>query len=521
MGIVDILSAPPGSLIYHLITLFGIQAVFGMALDEWQRRRQSEFQRLVFAFGVMLAARLLLMVAALITAQGWLPTQHVIPPLERCLDLVSVTVVLYAFLPRDNRIGRLTRSACLINLALALVVYGAFAPLWISAIDQSPLLNYNGYWQELVWEGWQILLVLWALVVLQRGAVLQRRLVLSIFVILLIGHMLHLSLHQGPPNIAGWERVSNLMASALLVAITYRAVVTDLAARALDSDRDNSTAGERLPETQRLYEEVERICSSADLPVVLERATQSALTIFDARLCAILLFDPHRMESIQIAAIRRTDGTYDTNQGPLELKSQPVIRRVLMRQKQATVEAGSDDSPNWTHLLTVLRSHPDETLTIIPLLSGPGSVGVLVVGGTSTEWTVPHGQGTGGVLTALIGSTIAHAKLAQQVGTGAARTRPRAGERATTAAPAPAQQLAVRPAAPKPLEISVAQQQLEQARREVSEIEQTVRRLRAELAERNRRLAQLSQSFRGDEASSEPGANTSIGEHGLRAPDTD
>ncbi len=499
MGIVDILSAPPGGLIYHLIVLFAIQAVFGMAIDEWQRHRQVELQRLVFAFGALLVARLLLMFAALVASQGWVASQNVIPPLERCLDLVSATLILYAFLPRENRLGQITRSACLINLALALIVYGVFAPLWFSAVSQSPLLSYNGYWQEYVWEVWQILLLVWGLIALRSGAVQQKVLVLSTFAVLLVGHVLHLWLHQGPPNVAGWERVANLIASALLVAATYRAVISDLVTRALESNRDDDDA--QLRNTQRLYEEMEPICASVDLPLVLERATQSVLKVFEANLCAILLFDPRKLTSIQVAAVRRADGTYEAGQNQLELKSLPVVRRVLMRQRPVTMDAGSDDSPAWQGFLSAIHCDSSRTLTITPLLSGPRSVGVLIVDNAPAEEIALQAQGSGRFLTTLAGSAIAHAQLAQRLSPGTAKPRPQANEPAVAAEPRP-----VEPAVARPLEVAAAQRQLEQARRAVGEIEDTVRSLRAELAERNRQLAQLSQNFKPAETSAESGS---------------
>ena len=61
--------------------------------------------------------------------------------------------------------------------AIPSIVYGAFAPLWFADVTASPLLDYNGYWQEIVWEAWQVLLLVWAVVALWQGTVPQRRLV--------------------------------------------------------------------------------------------------------------------------------------------------------------------------------------------------------------------------------------------------------------------------------------------------------------------------------------------------------
>ena len=48
--IIELLSRPPGSVIYHLVTLFALQVVLALAFSRWQRDPNDEAaRRMTFA----------------------------------------------------------------------------------------------------------------------------------------------------------------------------------------------------------------------------------------------------------------------------------------------------------------------------------------------------------------------------------------------------------------------------------------------------------------------------------------
>ena len=52
--IIELLSRPPGSVIYHLLTLFALQVVLALAFSRWQRDANDEAaRRMTFAAGGM------------------------------------------------------------------------------------------------------------------------------------------------------------------------------------------------------------------------------------------------------------------------------------------------------------------------------------------------------------------------------------------------------------------------------------------------------------------------------------
>jgi len=59
---VNLLTTPPGGLVYHLVVLFAIEAILGIALGQWQRDRQNKLAfRLAVAGGLLFLSRLVLM----------------------------------------------------------------------------------------------------------------------------------------------------------------------------------------------------------------------------------------------------------------------------------------------------------------------------------------------------------------------------------------------------------------------------------------------------------------------------
>lgn len=416
MNLLDLISAPPGGLVYHLVTLFAAQAILGMALDQGRRSGQDDWKRMGYGLFALLVTRLVLLFAGVATAAGLLNAQAVVPPLERFLDLAGTAFVLYAFIPRGHVAGQATRSLCLISLALGVVVYAMFAPLWYSAINRSPMLHYNGHWQDLVWSAWQIALLLWGLLVARHGSLIDRRLLSTALAVLLGGRLLHVVLLSGPPHMAAWGRLATLIALPLLAAATYRAIIEGLVDRAAESERERWTATGQLREAQKLTDVVERIALASDLPTALQRATQGVVKVLDASLCAIVLVRPDNPETVELAAIRRLDGSYETDRGCYDLQSLPVIRHALTRQKQVAVNGNADDTGAWRGFVAALGVRPDEPLSISPLAAGDQAVGVLIVADTPTEWIVPQVQGNGRALTGVIGAAIGHAMRAQPWG---------------------------------------------------------------------------------------------------------
>ena len=80
--LVELITVPPGDLVYHLVTLFAIQLVLGMAFGHWNRHRRDPGATRLLVTGIGFAcARGLLMLIAVLDRVGVLSPNVVLPPL--------------------------------------------------------------------------------------------------------------------------------------------------------------------------------------------------------------------------------------------------------------------------------------------------------------------------------------------------------------------------------------------------------------------------------------------------------
>src|SRR5512135_2722259 len=101
---IELLSRPPGDLVYYLIVLFALEAMLGLAVVRARRSGWTRQLRLILlAAVVMLIGRAVLVVISLLSLQGARPdvllASALLPPLERFIDLSSIAILALALVP--------------------------------------------------------------------------------------------------------------------------------------------------------------------------------------------------------------------------------------------------------------------------------------------------------------------------------------------------------------------------------------------------------------------------------------
>ncbi len=392
-GIIELLSTSPGGLVYHLITLFAIEAALGIALDEWQRTHQEEHQRALFAFAGLLFTRMVLMVMALLDWQEVLVAATLVPPLERFFDTVATALLCWAFLPPLLTSRKASQLFLAVNMITAIIAYVALAPLWYSAFSQDPSLSYSGYWQETFWEIWQLVLLGLACVVLMLYGTRQRGLLLGAFLALLAGHVLHLLFPAGPSHIAGWERLANLIAFPLFAITIYRNVVGGLSARGRMLQDISNDSLEQIKGLLFLFETGQKTTASLDLRQVLDNAVQGVAQVLTADLCAIAFPDEKDANQINVAALysslqrRKWRG-----EATFALNDQQAVKHAMRRRRQVVTE-DVEDNVALQKLYTLLGSNETGPLMVQPLLRANKAIGITIVGNPSSKRPFSASQG--------------------------------------------------------------------------------------------------------------------------------
>jgi len=379
---VELITVPPGDLVYHLVTLFAIQLILGVTFGHWNRNRRDPTAMRLLMTGVGFAlARTLLMLIAVLDQVGVLSPNIVLPPLERFLDIATLLLVVWVFLPILERHARLGVTLLLLTLLITAGVYAAFAALWQAEAQGNV---YNNCWQQIVWE-FSAMMVLGLAII--AGVVWREDdwgLVTCLFVLWFTGHTLQLVVPFTDSHTAGWVRLANLAALPLVAGLVYRRVLN--ASPAMGGD----TALEMLS----ILEATRRIEATRDIEAALTLAASSTARALGADMLAIGLPAPGPARGIRIVALCPSTGTMLAHQKPTLLVSKHPLLATALRIGRLQRSAAPHKTPAIAALYHRLGFERPGPLLMQPLIDGDTLLGVMLAGNPVSQqsWTVRDEQ---------------------------------------------------------------------------------------------------------------------------------
>ena len=322
---IELITFPPGDLVYHLVTLFAIQIVLGISFGHWNRQRRdpAALRLLVTGLGFALA-RVLLMLVAVLDRVGVLPSSAVFPPLERFLDLVTLLLVIWAFLPIVEQYSRLGVAVLLITLLASAVMYATSAVLWLR-VDPMGSVAYNTHFQATVWELLAVVTLVFALIatVLWRSG--NWGLIGCLFALWLTGHTLQAIVPSVNSDTAGWVRLANLAALPLLAGLVYRLVMS--ASRGTNTD-----VALELFSTLEAIRSIER---SHDIDTALGLTASTIARVLKTDMVCIGLVSPGPTKMVRMVALHLPTSTALANQDvTLSASDYPLLASALQTGQQ-------------------------------------------------------------------------------------------------------------------------------------------------------------------------------------------
>ena len=381
--LVELITVPPGDLVYHLVTLFAIQLILGMAFGHWNRHRQERTATRLLVVGAGFAfARIVLMVIAGLDRAGVLPSNVVLPPLERFLDLATLLLAVWAFLPILEQHSRPSVMALLLALLMAAGVYVVFAVRWLQ-IEVRSMVAYNAYWQGLVWEFAAILVLVAGLIagVVWRGE--DWGLVTCLFALWLTGHALQFAVPFTDSHIAGWVRLANLAALPLVAGLVYRRVLQASPAR----------AGDAALEMAGILEAVRRAGAPHEVEGALKAVTPSIARALGADVVAIGLPAAGPAKGVRIVALHPPGTLPPQQEATLPLSRHPLLATAVQTGRLQHAPAQRPDAA-LAALYRALGFERPGPLLILPLVNGGVLRGVMLVGNPFSQqrWTARDEQ---------------------------------------------------------------------------------------------------------------------------------
>ncbi|MGC9394097.1 MAG: ATP-binding protein [Anaerolineae bacterium] len=463
---IQLITQPPGDLVYFLVTLFALQQALLPALTARRHAPSSLSSRWRWAIAGLLLGRAALIIIGLLGTAGLLVPAQLLPPLERWLEFAAVLLVIWAAV-LGSRAARWQTVFIGLLLGASLVFYGVTAALWPAWETRG--YAFNGLFYERIWEiltlAFLVLYLLLAL--LTRPPEWEWVVVLGLF--WLLGHAAQFRWPDGELHFSGWLRLTSLVTLPLLAALVHRQVlafqsVAPTSAPVLNNG--SSTAGGLALDSEALLDLLHGIESARDLPPSLILASSKLANLLNVDICAVALSSSDAPLNLNVVALHPPNAA-QIETPTLVLEDYPVLSEVYT-QRRAQVVPVSSRTLWLTALYNKLGVQNTGPLAIVPLSDREESIGLLLLSNPDSKqrWS-DEALNTQQLVAALLGTSIARARKRTQDMSFLSRLRGSDTER---------QQLEI---------------ELEQARSDVQVFDERIAVLTQEIESRDKELARL------------------------------
>lgn len=381
----QLLSETPGNIVYHLVTLFAIQATLAIALSQWRRARSTGrddplARRLTLAALAILVARVaFLLVSLRLSAEpDRLAAVRVLPPLEQAVNAATALLVVWGVVPSLPGLPRLNDVITILGLLVLGVMYVFFAQEWAATAE--PGVTYNGSQQSTIWGAIQLAILTLGAILLIVARFPDRGLRFFTVLALLAGHVVQF--WDYPESIPTdseapfWIRLGHLIGFPLLAALAYRHTIQQLLAAQLG----NRPATEQLAESLTL---ATRVVDSPTLARTRREAVEMAAQALDAPFVGLALTHPKHPGHLSVTGT--TPGDEEARQWELNLDDWPAFRLAIEQEDAVELLPEGMGARQLYDLYREMGVRRQGPLLVAPLRANENVVGVLLLGGRP-EW---------------------------------------------------------------------------------------------------------------------------------------
>ncbi len=481
---IQLITRPPGDLVYFLVTLFALQQALLPALTARRRAPSSLSSRWLWAIAGMLLGKVVLTVIGLLGTVGLLSPALLLPPLERWLEFAGVLLVIWAAL-FSARPARWQTIFIGLLLGASLVFYGVTAALW--PVWEAGGYAFNGLFYERTWEILTLaFLVLYLLVALvTRPPEWEWAVTLGLF--WLLGHVAQFRWPDAELHFSGWLRLSSLVTLPLLAALVHRQLSTLQVAVPVPAPTlpaSLPTKGGMALDSDALLDLLQGVESARDLAPSLILASSKLARLLGVEMCAVALPSGDASSILNVVALHPPNAA-QIETPPLVLDDYPVLAEVYT-QKRAQVVPTSSRTMWLTALYSKLGIQNTAPLAIVPLVDKDEAIGLMLLSNLDSKqrWS-DEALNTQQLVAALFGASLARARKQTQDMSFLSRLRGSDTER---------QQLEVSLAQAR-ADIQTFDERIAVLTREIESRDQELVRLNRELASQSQGLTETEANF--------------------------
>ena len=389
---IELLTRPPADLVYNLIVLFAIEAIIGLSFVQAHRTGWSRQLKLIALAGaVMLIGRVILIGLALFALQGTATdavlVSAIVPPLERYLDVLSLSFLAWAFVPFLRDRLQLGIGFASVSIIAATVFYAISASSWYN-LSVAPNVFYNSTQQDIIWQAWQIALAGLSVAGVWLGRDESAGLSGVAFLVLALGALLEIITPLAGSHVAGWTRLAQLIAFPLFAVAVYQ--ISEAAAAPHPAAQSSypllTTRSEAADQAWITLTAIQNLSSTTDLIDALQHVVAALAQFVGADLAAIGL--PGKAPNlIELVAIHHP-GSATVRSTRFKINQQPTLSRAL--DSRHAIAIGNSSTPaEIVELYGLMGSFVTGPLLIAPLVNDGTLLGVLLLGNPNSgrAWT--------------------------------------------------------------------------------------------------------------------------------------
>ncbi len=211
----NLLTTPPGNLLYHIVLVFSIAGALQSAIHLLRSSQFPQVRRTVSGLAVLLGLQVVQFVVGILIGQGSVGAQVILPPLDRAVTLLGLIWItwLWAF-PEPLR---LADAATILLTLLTLTVFSLTLVFW----PRYPASSFNSSVFETIWQGFSLAFVLLGI----AGLGLRRPngwgYGLAMLLLAFIGHLVSL-FFRVESNYPGFVRLTQVALFPILLTLAQR-----------------------------------------------------------------------------------------------------------------------------------------------------------------------------------------------------------------------------------------------------------------------------------------------------------
>jgi len=374
--IIQIISEPPGSFVYHLLTMFALQVVFAISYARWRRQPEDEYARnMSWAAVAIFFGRLIMLLAGLYLSSNPASAAVILPPLEQAINTASILLLVWALVPPLEKYPRALDILSLGGLVFSGVLYFFFASAWQSQLA-SGKIAFQGTTQATIWTIIQIavLAVGWAYLLFNGRSL--GGLPFIILGVLLTAQVIQLwnypEFIPTNTNIAYWARLGNLIAYSLWAVYAYLYSLTPL----LESEYKRQAFVENFGNSLEMAAQV-----------IATRQPQHRLTyslvllnqIFEPAFSAVGLFDEDNPDFVSFYSLLTSQSPGEARNWTVNISEQSTLNTTFKQEGAVYLQRDGLGSRQLYSFFETAGLEPTTSLLLYPLTTNGNRIGMLVL----------------------------------------------------------------------------------------------------------------------------------------------